>query len=248
MTPKVRPAMSTRHSRPRRSRSRNQRRQHSGHGGCPGTSRPGPPTIRKSASTDSFLQDQLCLKALRPTHTVSCFRFRYNRSPFYIYTYTEHAHIKQTVSSLHLFSIYPSRDHFIIHVKKRTLFQTNSRPCASGWVSGQPRGCCSVALHAPCQTTGTLAVFMWPRLLSHITPLRTLWNLNCTCISFPSNNDQHYFSEQTVKGALERGVDWGKQRSPGTAMPASLELWCPLVSPYELSVARAGLCRGQRCR
>lgn len=138
MTPKVRPAMSTRHSRPRRSRSRNQRRQHSGHGGCPGTSRPGPPTIRKSASTDSFLQDQLCLKALRPTHTVSCFRFRYNRSPFYIYTYTEHAHIKQTVSSLHLFSIYPSRDHFITMLRREPFFKPTPDPVPVAGYRGSP--------------------------------------------------------------------------------------------------------------
>lgn len=85
-----------------------------------------------------------------------------------------------------------------------------------------------------------------PRLLSHIMSLRTLWNLNCTCISFPSNNDQHYFSEQTVKGALERlgGVGWtgGSSIHQGSPCPSRSSWWYPHIFSCELSSARAGLC------
>lgn len=112
-------------------------------------------------------------------------------------------------------------------LRREPFFKRTPDPVASGWVLGQPRGCCSVALHAVRQT-GTLAVFMWPRLLSHITPLRTLWNLNCTCISFPSNNDQHYFSEQTVKGALGGGVGRSSLHQ-GLPRPSRSSWWCPLV-------------------
>lgn len=123
--------------------------------------------------------------------------------------------------------------------------QTPDPCCQSLGIGAAPwlllgRSACSV------RQTGNVAVFMWPRLLSHINSLRTLWNLNCTCISFPSNNDQHYFSEQTVKGAFwkdQEGWDGlGKQRSLGMTMPSRSSWWDPLVSSWELSLARAGLC------
>lgn len=146
----------------------------------------GPPTELGSWQATGFLlKDQLCLKAFQPTHTVSCFfRFRYNCSPFYIYTYTKHAHIKQIVSSLHLFSIYSSRDHFIIiHVKKRTLFQTPDPCCQSLGYWGSPAVARSPCMLSVVQTGYLALCSCGPRLLSHIKSLRTLWNLNCTCIS-----------------------------------------------------------------
>lgn len=163
MTRRVRPVMSMRHSLPRRSRRTGSRGgDTAGREGAPAPACPGLLRTRKLASHGLLPADQLCLKAVQPTHTVSCFRPRYNCSPFYIYTYTKHAHIKQIVSSLHLFSIYSSRDHFIIHVKREPFFRQTPDPrCQSLGIGAAPwlllgRSACSVI------RTGTLAVFMWP--------------------------------------------------------------------------------------
>lgn len=131
-------------------------------------------------------------------------------------------------------------------LRREPFFKQTPDPCCQSLGIGAApwlllgRSACSV------RQTGNVAVFMWPRLLSHINSLRTLWNLNCTCISFSSNNDQHYFSEQTVKGAFRKDQEgWdglGKQRSLGMTTPSRSSWWYPPVSSWELSLARAGLC------
>lgn len=172
-------------------------------------------------------------------------QIRYNCSPFYIYTYTRHTHIKQIVSSLHLFSIYSSRDHFIIHVKKRTLFKANSRPfVASRWVRGSPMVVAQSLCMLSVRQTGNLVLCSCGPDSSAASSLRTLWNLNHTRISFSSNND-HYFSEQTVKGASERlgGVGWigGSRIHLGLPYPSPTgwlcpsSWWCPCIYSCELS-------------
>lgn len=150
-TQKVRPVTSTRHSR--RSPSKSKEAGGSNTAGYAGSHMQAPPwgllqIWGTGELRDSFLRDQLCLKASWPTHTSPASDLGTIAPLFlYIYIYTKPTHIKQIASSLHLFSIYPPRDHFIIHVK-RTLFQTNCRPAASRWVMGPPSGCRPVALHA----------------------------------------------------------------------------------------------------
>lgn len=69
-------------------------------------------------------------------------------------------------------------------------------------------------------------------------------------LSFLSNNDQHYFSEQTVKGASESvgGVGWiGSNTHLGLPCPSPkgalpLESMGSRIPSCELSLARAGLC------
>lgn len=99
--------------------------------------------------------------------------------------------------------------------------------------------------------TGNLVLCSCGPDSSATSSLRTLWKLNRTRISFSSNND-HYFSEQTVKGASERLEGWVELGEAASIWGYHTHLpWggsapqvggVPASTHVNLSLARAGLC------
>lgn len=183
-TQKVRPVMSTRRSRPSLSRSEDEveaMRQDTQEGsGAPARGLP-----RELGGGGRGMPGCAINGVLRPCslHMLYPAPDLGTVAPLFIYRpHTEHTHIKQVVSS-HLLSIFPSRDHFMIRVK-RTLFQTNCR------LRRQWRGCWGgpgvAARSSACSVVRTADLVLCPCgpcRLSHIKSPRTLWNLNCTCSS-----------------------------------------------------------------
>lgn len=132
-------------------------------------------------------------------------------------------------------------------VRREPFFKQTPDPVASRWVIG-------AAPRLPVRSACSLSYRQVPQLCVHVAPDSSATSSlleHCGTklhlyLSFPSNNDQHYFSEQTVKGALERlgGVGWigGSSTHLGLPCPSPSSWWCPRISSCELSLARAGLC------